>query len=193
MLQKISKYEIRGELGKGGFGQVYLGFDPDMARLVAIKVLSSAEPSLVARFRTEAMAAGNLHHKNLVTIHEFGEDQGVFFLVMEYLEGRDLQRVMGEPDTLTLVDKIRIMSQVAEGLQCAHQNGIVHRDVKPSNIMLLNDGTVKLMDFGIARLTRDDSTRLTQSGFLIGTISYMAPSNSTGWKPMSSAISGRSA
>jgi len=175
MPQRISKYEIRGELGQGGFGKVYLGFDPDMARSVAIKVLTSAEPSLVARFRNEAMAAGNLHHKNLVTIHEFGEDQGVFFLIMEYLEGRDLQKVLREPASLTLADKLRILSQTAEGLHCAHQNGIVHRDVKPSNIMVLNDGTVKVMDFGIARLTRDNSTRLTQSGYLIGTLAYMAP------------------
>ena len=180
MPDRIGKYEIRGELGKGGFGHVYLGYDPAMDRQVAIKVLSSADPSLLARFRQEAMAAGNLHHKNIVTIHAFGEDQGTFFMVMEYLEGRDLHHVLADKTALSLVEKMRIMSQVAEGLQCAHQSGIVHRDVKPANIMVLSDGTVKVMDFGIARLTRDNSTRLTQSGFLIGTISYMAPEQLAG-------------
>ncbi len=176
MPDRIGKYEIRGEIGQGGFGKVYCGFDPTVGRLVAIKVLSSGgDPSLLARFRTEATAAGNLNHKNIVTVFEFGEDRGTFFLVMEYLEGRDLQHVMPEANTLKLVDKMNIMSQVAEGLQCAHQHGIVHRDVKPANIMLLADGTVKIMDFGIARLTHANSARLTQSGYLIGTLSYMAP------------------
>jgi eukaryotic-like serine/threonine-protein kinase len=181
MLEKIGKYEIRGELGRGGFGHVYLGFDPTVNRPVAIKVLVAAgDPSVLVRFRTEATTAGNLRHKNIVTIYEFGEHQGTFYLVMEYLEGRDLQRVMSEANSLTLVEKIRIMTQVAEGLHFAHQNGVVHRDVKPANIMLLADGTVKIMDFGIARLTRDNSARLTQSGYLIGTVSYMAPEQLNG-------------
>src|SRR5580698_2841520 len=176
MPERIGEYEIRGEIGKGGFGKVYRGFDPTVGRLVAIKVLSSGgDASTLARFRTEATAAGNLNHKNIVTVFEFGEDQGTFFLVMEYLEGRDLQHVMPDAGSLKLVDKMNIMSQVAEGLQCAHQHGIVHRDVKPANIMLLADGTVKIMDFGIARLTHADSARLTQSGFLMGTLTYMAP------------------
>src|SRR5207244_4237542 len=116
MPDRIGKYQIRGELGKGGFGHVYLGYDATMDRSVAIKVLSSADPSLVARFRTEAMAAGGLHHKNIVTVHEFSEDHGTFFLVMEYLEGRDLQHVMADRTALTIVEKMRIMTQVAEGL-----------------------------------------------------------------------------
>ncbi len=176
MLERIGKYEIRGELGKGGFGQVYLGFDPTVGRLVAIKVLSAGgDSSMLIRFRTEASAAGNLHHKNIVTVHDFGEDRGMFFLVMEYLDGRDLQHVIANAGTLPLIEKMRIMSQVAEGLHCAHQGGVVHRDVKPANVMLLRDGVVKIMDFGIARLTGESSARLTQTGYLIGTISYMAP------------------
>ncbi len=116
MPDRIGKYEIRGEIGKGGFGKVYRGFDPTVGRLVAIKVLSSGgDPSLLARFRTEATAAGNLNHKNIVTVFEFGEDHGTFYLVMEYLEGRDLQHVMPDANSLKLVDKMNIMSQVAEG------------------------------------------------------------------------------
>ena len=174
--ERIGKYEIRKELGRGGFGQVFLGFDPTVGRLVAVKVLApGGDPSNLRRFRHEASAAGNLHHKNIVTIHEFGEDKGVFYIAMEYLEGRDLQHVISGGNKLSLLEKIRIMSEAAEGLQCAHQNGIVHRDVKPANIMVLDDGSVKLMDFGIARLTRSHSTRLTETGFLIGSIFYMAP------------------
>jgi serine/threonine-protein kinase len=179
--ERIGKYEIRQELGKGGFGQVFLGFDPTVGRQVAIKVLASdGDPNSLRRFRHEASAAGNLHHKNIVTIHEFGEDGGTFYIAMEYLEGRDLQHIIAAPNTLSILDKIRIMSEAAEGLQCAHLNGIVHRDVKPANIMVLQDGSVKLMDFGIARLTRDHSTRLTETGFLIGSVFYMAPEQLNG-------------
>jgi len=176
MLARIGKYEIRDELGKGGFGQVYLGLDPTMDRLVAIKVLSAGgDSSLLIRFQTEATAAGNLNHKNIVTVYEFGEDRGMFFLAMEYLAGQDLQKVIDAAGSRTVLDKMRIMTQVAEGLLCAHQGGVVHRDVKPANIMLLPDGTVKVMDFGIARLTKENSARLTQTGYLIGSVSHMAP------------------
>lgn len=176
MLARIGKYEIRDELGKGGFGQVYLGLDPTMDRLVAIKVLSAGgDSSLLIRFQTEATAAGNLNHKNIVTVYEFGEDRGMFFLAMEYLAGQDLQKVIDSAASRSILDKMRIMTQIAEGLLCAHQGGVVHRDVKPANIMLLPDGTVKVMDFGIARLTRENSARLTQTGYLIGSVSHMAP------------------
>jgi len=176
MLARIGKYEIRDELGKGGFGQVYLGLDPTMDRLVAIKVLSAGgDSSLLIRFQTEATAAGNLNHKNIVTVYEFGEDRGMFFLAMEYLAGQDLQKAIDTAVARTVLDKMRIMTQIAEGLLCAHQGGVVHRDVKPANIMLLPDGTVKVMDFGIARLTRENSARLTQTGYLIGSVSHMAP------------------
>jgi serine/threonine-protein kinase len=179
----IGKYEILGELGRGGFGQVFLGFDPTVRRKVAIKVLTGeGDASNVARFRTEAAASGSLHHKNIVTIHEFGEDRGTFFMVMEYLEGRDLQEIIRAAQPLSLLEKVRIMTQAAEGLYCAHQSGIVHRDVKPANIMVLGDGVVKVMDFGIARLTSDNAVRLTQSGFLVGTVFYMAPEQLNGFE-----------
>src|ERR1039457_5494037 len=174
--RKIAKYEIQAELGRGGFGRVYRALDPDVKRLVAIKILiAPADHDLRARFQFEAAAAGNLRHKNIVTIYEFGEHQQQPFLVMEYLEGQTLQAVIAKRQPLSILQKMAIMSQVADGLQCAHANGVVHRDVKPANIMVLPDGAVKIMDFGIARATRQDATRLTQAGFLVGTLRYMAP------------------
>ena len=183
MNNKIGKYEIQAEIGRGGFGQVYRAYDPTVGRVVAIKVMNAIDdPELVARFHREAMAAGNLHNKNIITVYEFGEFEGAPFMVMEYLQGENLQAVIQSGREMTLVEKMRIMSQVAEGLHCAHQHGVIHRDVKPANIMLLPDGTVKIMDFGIARLTDSDSTRQTRTGFLIGTILYMSPEQFRGAK-----------
>lgn len=181
-VQKIGKYEIQAELGQGGFGRVYRAFDPTVGRPVAIKVLTTeGNKGLLSRFRNEATAAGNLRHKNIVTIYEFGEYNGRPFLVMELLEGEDLLQVISSGRQLTLLQKMHIMAQVADGLHCAHASGVIHRDVKPANIRLLPDGTVKIMDFGIARLTRErDATRLTQRGDLVGTILYMSPEQFSG-------------
>jgi serine/threonine protein kinase len=179
MVRRIGRYEITGKLGDGGFGSVYRGYDPTVERVVAIKVLTTqGDASLVSRFRSEAMTAGSFHHKNIVTIYEFGEDNGSPFLAMEFLDGVDLQQIISnrsERESLTLLEKLEIMAEAAQGLQCAHEHGVVHRDVKPGNIMRLKDGTVKIMDFGIARLTDAAATRLTQTGFMIGTVPYMAP------------------
>src|SRR3984885_11088567 len=174
--RKIGKYEIQSELGRGGFGRVFRALDPDVKRLVAIKVLvAQAETDMRARFQFEAAAAGNLQHKNIVTIYEFGEYEQQPFLVMEFLEGQTLQEVIARRQPLTLLQKMAVLSQVADGLQCAHTHGVIHRDVKPANIMLLPDGTVKIMDFGIARATRQAATRLTETGDFAGTLRYMAP------------------
>jgi eukaryotic-like serine/threonine-protein kinase len=176
-LTRIGKYEIQGELGRGGFGRVYKGFDPTVNRVVAIKVLlpEATEAEFLTRFKIEASTTGNLHHPNLVTIHEFGEEGNLHYLVMEFLEGEDLQKIISQKRPLMLLDKVEIMQQVAAGLHSAHQKGVIHRDVKPSNIMVLKDGGVKLMDFGIARLTRNDTTRVTRAGMLVGTMNYMSP------------------
>src|SRR5215831_18864194 len=173
----LGKYEIQAQLGRGGFGTVYRAFDPTVGRLVAVKVLASeGGKDLVTRFRNEAMAAGNLRHENIVTIYEFGEDKGVRFIAMEYLEGEDLQQVLASGKPLTLLEKVSIMTQAAAGLDCAHRHGVVHRDVKPANIRILPDGIVKIMDFGIARLMRDSGVaRLTRQGHVLGTLLYMAP------------------
>jgi tetratricopeptide (TPR) repeat protein len=181
IIDRIGKYEVQSEIGLGAFGRVFRAYDPTVNRPVAIKILTAEGKDLITRFRTEASAAGNLRHKNIVTIYEFGEHKGRPFIAMELLEGSDLSQVIAAPGSLTLLQKMRIMSQVAEGLHCAHSNGVLHRDVKPANIKLLPDGTVKILDFGIARLTRDrEATRLTQQGDLIGTILYMAPEQFSG-------------
>jgi serine/threonine-protein kinase len=173
----FGKYEIQAQLGRGGFGTVFRAFDPTVGRLVAIKILvSESRTDLVTRFRNEAMAAGNLRHENIVTIYDFGEDNGVPFIAMEYLEGEDLQQALASGRSLSLLEKVSIMTQAAAGLDCAHRHGVVHRDVKPANIRLLPDGTVKIMDFGIARLVRDSgAARLTRQGHVLGTLLYMAP------------------
>ena len=181
MFEQIGRYKIQREIGKGGFGHVYLAYDPMMGRQVAVKVLTEVDdPILIARFRTEAIAAGNLHHRNIVTVHDFGEDQQKHYLVMEFLEGRDLKHIIAAKEPLALWQKVDIMSQIAEGLHCAHQSGVVHRDVKPANVFVMPDLTVKILDFGIARLTESNSTRVTETGLLVGTVRYMAPEHLNG-------------
>jgi len=177
----IGRFQVRNQLGQGGFGRVYCAFDPTVQRLVAIKVLTEASKDILSRFRNEAFVTGNLRHENIVTIYEFGEFEGKPFLAMEYLEGEDLQQIIAARKPLTLLQKCNIMLQVAEGLYCAHRNGVVHRDVKPANIMVMGDGRVKIMDFGIARLTSGrEATRLTSQGSVIGTLLYMAPEQFSG-------------
>ena len=175
MITKIGNYDIQAELGRGGFGRVYRAYDPRVRRLVAIKVLASdGDPDMLARFRAEAGLTGNLNHKNIVTVYEYGEQDGTPYLVMQLLEGENMAQIIEKKRPLSIMHKVQIMSQVAEALHYAHQNGVVHRDVKPANIMLLPDGNVKIMDFGIARMT-GQGTRRTRQGDLIGSILYMAP------------------
>ena len=175
MISRIGKYTVESELGRGGFGRVYRAYDPDVQRPVAIKVLTAeSDPELLKRFQGEIGTTGNLRHKNIVTLHESGEQDGVPYLVMELLEGQTLESVIKSGASISLLDKVRIMTQVAEGLAYAHSKGVIHRDVKPGNIMILPDRTVKIMDFGIARVA-SRNTMVTREGFLIGTIAYMAP------------------
>jgi tetratricopeptide (TPR) repeat protein len=176
MISKIAKYTVEAELGRGGFGRVYRAYDPDVQRSVAIKVLTAeADPELLRRFQVEVGATGNLRHKNIVTLYECGAEAGVPYLVMELLEGETLESVIRNRKALPLLEKVRVMTQVAEGLSYAHSKGVIHRDVKPGNIMLLADGGVKIMDFGIARVTSRTSMQLTREGFIVGTIPYMSP------------------
>ena len=171
----IGRYEIREAVGEGGFGQVYRAFDPTVRRPVAIKVLFlSGDAQMINRFQIEAIAAGNLNHPNIVTIHDFGQADGRPYLVMEYLEGENLQQAITRGADFPLAEKAGIMSQVADGLECAHRHGVMHRDIKPANIMLLRDGGVKLMDFGIARLTGANTSQ-TKTGFVMGTVPFMSP------------------
>jgi eukaryotic-like serine/threonine-protein kinase len=176
VLERIGRYEVKAELGRGGFGRVYRAWDPTVGRMVAIKTLTAGgDPELLQRFRNEAAAAGKLRHRNIIIIHDFGEQDGEPYIVMELLDGEDLQRVMQNQRPLTLLQRMQIMEQVAEGLDHAHRNGVVHRDVKPANMMVLPDGSVKIMDFGIALVTQVAGSRLTKTGTIPGTLKYMAP------------------
>src|SRR5215467_10832669 len=171
----IGRYRLEVQIGRGGFGRVYRAYVPATKRTVAIKVLISDEnEDVLARFRREATATGNLKHKNIVTVYDYAEHEKTPYLVMEYLEGQDLKSALSSGRKFSLVEKTSIMSQLAEALQYAHHRGIVHRDIKPANVMIWGDGTVKIMDFGIARVNQSP-TRLTRYGDVIGTLSYMAP------------------
>jgi serine/threonine-protein kinase len=164
-------------------GMVFLAHDPDLKRDVAVKVMagsSGGDPKLRERFEREARAVAKLHHPNIVTVHDLGhDDNGSPFIAMEFLEGSDLQE-LAEARSLSLGDKLEILAQVCGGLAHAHQNGIVHRDVKPANIFVLEDGTAKIMDFGVARWMQ---TQKTQSGLVVGTAGYISPEQLRG-KPV---------
>ena len=175
MLTKVGKYEIIEKIGVGGFGTVYRGRDPYIKRTVAIKTCQSDEDELRKRFFREAEFAGNLHHRNITTIYDFGlTDDGLPYIVQEFLTGEDLDRKIKRKDDLSLAWRVRVLADICDGLHYAHTSGIVHRDVKPSNIRILEDGTVKIMDFGIAKSMVTEST-LTQTGITLGTASYLAP------------------
>ncbi|HEX3742301.1 MAG TPA: protein kinase [Bryobacteraceae bacterium] len=174
-METIGKYRIIGALGKGGFGHVYKAEDPTIGNIVAIKVLNvQNDENMIRRFRAEAVTSARLRHKNIVTIFDFEEQNGTPYLVMEYLDGENLQLLVEKRSAIPIIDKLSIMAEVAEGLQYAHEHGVIHRDIKPANIMRLSDGSVKIMDFGIARLTQRN-TRLTAVGYIVGTPEYMAP------------------
>ncbi len=175
MLTQVGKYQIVEKIGVGGFGTVYKGRDPFIKRNVAIKTCQSEEEEIKKRFFREAEFAGNLHHRNITTIYDFGvTDDGTPYIVQEFLTGDDLDKAIKQKEPLTLARKLQILVDVCEGLGYAHAAGIIHRDIKPSNIRILEDGTVKIMDFGIAKSMVSQST-LTQTGITLGTASYLAP------------------
>ncbi len=175
MLTQVGKYLIEEKVGVGGFGTVYKGRDPFIKRAVAIKTCQSDEDEIKKRFFREAEFAGNLHHRNITTIYDFGvTDEGTPYIVQEFLTGEDLDKLAKKREPLPLKRKLAILMDVCEGLGYAHAAGIIHRDIKPSNVRILEDGTVKLMDFGIAKSMVSQST-LTQTGITLGTASYLAP------------------
>ncbi|HXJ79077.1 MAG TPA: protein kinase [Candidatus Methylomirabilis sp.] len=177
MPEKIGKYSIVERIGRGGMGTIFKAHDPLLDRLVAIKVISAdveVTDELRTRFFREARACARLSHSNIVTIYDIGEDDGRLFIVMELLEGQELRRMMADRTTMALQDKLSIMVQVCEGLHYAHQRGIVHRDVKPANLMLLPNGHVKILDFGVAHIATVESG-LTRTGLIMGTLRYIAP------------------
>src|ERR1700758_3875646 len=173
--KKLGKYEVLEVVGHGGMGVVYKAVDPEIGRLVGIKMMTSAvmnDPVLLKRFYREAQSAGKLRHPNIVTIYDLGVQEAVPFIVMEFLEGESLDVVFRSGRTLALEEKLNIVMQVCSALAYAHEQSIIHRDIKPGNVMLLKDGTIKLVDFGIARIGAEYVTR---SGQLLGSIQYMSP------------------
>ncbi len=170
----FGKYEVVELIGKGGFGQVFKGMDPDLKRPVAIKTCSLEEGDMRERFFKEAEIAARLQHPSITTVYDFGKVDGEPYLVQEYLSGEDLDQKIKRQDPIGLEDKLRFLLQIADGLQYAHSRGVVHRDVKPANMRILEDGQVRIMDFGIARLV-DETQRLTQTGMTIGTAGFLSP------------------
>jgi eukaryotic-like serine/threonine-protein kinase len=176
MSSKIGKYDLLEVIGKGGMGVVYKAYDPILDREVALKTMTSEalkDPVLRERFYREARSAGKLHHPNIVTIHELGEENDVPYIVMEHLHGTDVHGIIRKKQEIALEKKIRIVVQLCRGLAYAHKSGIVHRDVKPSNVHVLGEDHVKILDFGIARLMTAKS--MTTNGLVLGTIHYMSP------------------
>ena len=173
--RKIGKYEILRELGRGAMGVVFKARDPLIGRLVALKTIAlaaSQSEDLRERFYREAQAAGGLQHPNIVTVYEMGDENGIPFIAMEYLEGESLDAILGKKAQVPLAQKLGYIVQVCRALSYSHQHGIVHRDIKPANIVVKRDGTVKVVDFGIARII---DTSKTQTGVLLGTLTYMSP------------------
>jgi eukaryotic-like serine/threonine-protein kinase len=174
-LEKLGKYLVLGELGRGAGGVVYRARDPILNRLVALKTITTglAEfPDLLQRFYQEAQSAGGLQHPNIVTIFDLGDEQGIPYIAMELLEGESLNQLIGHRTPLPVPLKLTYAMQACRAFDYAHKRGIVHRDIKPDNVMLTKDGTVKVVDFGIARVLE---TSKTQTGMLLGTFAYMSP------------------
>ena len=176
VIETVGRYEIIEELGRGAMGVVYKAKDPTIGRTVALKTLrldvhglDAAE--MVRRFQNEARAAGVLSHPNIVTIYDAGECDGIFYIAMEFIQGTTLHELLAEQHILATEDVIQYSRQICKGLDYAHSHGIVHRDVKPANIMITANGTVKIMDFGIAKA----GGSMTSTGQVLGTPNYMAP------------------
>jgi serine/threonine protein kinase len=174
-LKKLGKYEVVGELGHGAMGVVYRARDPIINRLVALKTITAAgadDKNMLERFYREAQSAGGLQHPNIVTIYDMGDEGGVPYIAMELIEGENLEQLISRRTPIPLSLKIVYATQACSAFDYAHKRGIVHRDIKPGNIMVNKDGTVKVVDFGIARVLE---TSKTQTGMLIGTFAYMSP------------------
>ena len=186
----IGRYRIMSLLGEGGMGEVYLALDTQMNRKVALKLLPAQftqSPDRVARFQRESRAASALNHPNIITIYEIGQDRGVNFIASELVEGVTLRRGINR-GKFNVKEAVEIAMQVASALSAAHAAGIIHRDIKPENLMVRRDGYVKVLDFGLAKLTElGDSdpnqsglSNSTQAGTVLGTINYMSPEQARG-------------
>jgi serine/threonine protein kinase len=178
MISQLGRYEVLGELGQGAMGVVYKARDPLIDRVVAIKTINLSlaldeKEEFENRFYQEAKAAGRLSHPNIVTIYDVGKNGDVAYIAMEFLEGRELRDIMDDGKLLPIEQVLDIVAQVAQGLAYAHEHDIVHRDVKPSNVMIVRGNHVKITDFGIARMP--SSAVQTQTGMVLGSPKYMSP------------------
>jgi serine/threonine protein kinase len=177
--EKIGKYRVLGLLGRGGMGAVYKAEDVSIGRLVAIKVLLTSfdNEDMLKRFFSEARSNGKLQHPNIVTLYDLGDMDGAPYLVMQFLDGESLDKVIASDRQINLLEAAIIVRQVCSALHFAHENDIIHRDVKPGNVVLMPDGNVKLVDFGIARYGNE---RQTRTGMAVGSVNYMSPEQISG-------------
>jgi len=182
------RYALTGFIAAGGMGEVWAATDAVLDRTVAVKVLNptlSKESGFLDRFRAEARQSGSLHHPNITTVFDYGEDGGTAYLVMELVAGQPLSQIISARAPLSAPESASILIQAATALEAAHQGGLVHRDVKPANILITGDGTAKLTDFGISRLA--DSAPLTQTGQILGTAQYISPEQALGQRATASS------
>ncbi len=173
---QVGKYKILAEIGQGSMGQVFRAHDPILGRDVALKTISAkvgADEEMRKRFHREAQAAARLNHPNIITVHDFGEEEGCIYIAMELLDGVDLKDFIASGALKSMGARLEVMNQILEALSFAHSRGIVHRDLKPANIHVLRTGKLKLMDFGLARI--GSATDTTQAGTVLGTPNYMSP------------------
>ena len=180
--QKISdRYQIIKSIGEGGMANVYLAYDTILDRNVAVKVLRgdlSTDEKFVRRFQREALSASSLNHPNIVEVYDVGEDNGQYYIVMEYIEGKHLKGLIKKRGHLTITEVVDIMLQITDGMSVAHDSYIIHRDIKPQNIMILENGLVKITDFGIAMAM--NATQLTQTNSVMGSVHYLPPEQANG-------------
>ncbi len=180
---RFGKYEVSEVLGKGAMGVVYKAFDPNIRRPVAIKTIrkeiidDDRAGTLVARFKNEAQAAGRLSHPGIVAVYEYGEDDDIAYIAMEYVQSNPLREYFNRGTRFEERDAVSVMAQLLDALEYAHEQGVWHRDVKPANILIMTNGRLKVADFGIARI---DTSNLTQTGAVMGTPGYMAPEQYAG-------------
>src|SRR5205085_169208 len=177
------RYQLRRRIARGGMAEVFLAHDRMLDRPVALKVLFpelSTDPNFVERFRREAQAAANLSHPNIVSIYDWGEEKGTYYIVMELIDGRPLSTILKNEGPMLADRAADIAAHVASALAFAHKNGVVHRDVKPGNVLIDGAGNVKVADFGIARAKDSVDDNLTQTGAVMGTATYFSPEQAQG-------------
>lgn len=180
-MANFGRYEILDKLGEGAMGVVYRARDSALGRVVALKMLSAelgGEDEIHQRFQREVEAVGRLSHPNIVTVYDMGDSGGQLYMAMELLEGDDLRRLIERRVEIPVVDRVRILVQICEGLAYAHSRGVIHRDIKPANILVTAQGRVKILDFGLARVAT--RATITRHGLILGTPDYMSPEQAMG-------------